>query len=78
MKLDDPNHDPSQPMTCKHTIERQLDPALDATFFKRVDEIQDLRRNVQYATLESYLRWKGWTDDLRIHKEIRNWEHGAE
>lgn len=73
MKLDDTNHDPSQPMISKSN---PLDG--DLPFARKREMIDQLRDHVKYATLESYLRWIGWTDDLRIHKEIKDWENGAE
>ena len=70
MKLDDPNHDPQDPMVCKpDEIGDKKLPLL------RVKEmINDLREHVKYSTLESYLRYKGWTDDLKIHREILKWK----
>lgn len=76
MKLDDPNHDPSQPLVCKRTIEDQL--GLDEVTAARVEEAKALRDNIKAATLESYLRYKGWTDDLKIHREILEWRNAYE
>ena len=63
MKLDDPNHDPEDPLVCKETL-----PKAECQ-----EIINDVARDIQYATLESYLRTKGWTDDLKIHREILMW-----
>jgi len=63
MKLDDPNHDPSDPLVCKENLPQSDREAL----------ISDITHDIQYATLESYLRTKGWTNELLIHREILIW-----
>ena len=68
MKLDDPNHDPSDPLVCLP------DTKLPISRFREM--LEQIKENVRWASFEAGMLRAGITDQLKIRREYEAWKEG--
>ena len=72
MRLDDPNHDPSDPLVCKpDELMTTKMPLL-----RLREMIKQRIESGQYAAFEAGMLRAGITDQLKIRREYEAWKEG--